>query len=84
MLNNGQQIGHYKIHSAIGAGGMGEVFLAEDSRLNRRVALKVLPENIATDKDRLRRFEHEARPACALTHPTILPICEFAAGNEMH
>jgi len=84
MLGQGKQIGHYKIHSAIGAGGMGEVFLAIDSRLNRKVALKVLPENIAADKDRLRRFEQEAFAASALNHPNILTIYEFGAEKNVH
>jgi serine/threonine protein kinase len=84
MLENGQQIGHYKILSAIGAGGMGEVFLAEDTRLRRKVALKILPENIASDKERLHRFEQEAYAASALNHPNILTIHEFGAAEGMH
>ena len=84
MISTGNQIGRYKIRSAIGKGGMGEVFLAEDSRLNRKVALKVLPENIAADKDRLRRFEQEARAASALNHPNILTVHEFGAENGVH
>jgi eukaryotic-like serine/threonine-protein kinase len=84
MLKNGQQIGHYKILSAIGAGGMGEVYLAEDTRLRRKIALKVLPENIAQDEDRLRRFEQEAFAASALNHPNILTIHEFGAENGCH
>ncbi len=63
---------------------MGEVFLAEDSRLNRRVALKVLPETFAADKDRLRRFEQEARAASALNHPNILTVHEFGTENGLH
>ncbi len=63
---------------------MGEVFLAEDSRLNRKVALKVLPETFAADKDRLRRFEQEARAASALNHPNILTIHEFGTENGVH
>src|SRR5213083_546459 len=79
MLKNGQQIGHYKILSAIGAGGMGEVFLAEDTQLKRKVALKILSTAFNQDKERLHRFEQEACDASALNHPNILTIHEFSS-----
>ena len=70
----GQQIGSYKILSLLGAGGMGAVYRARDTRLGREVAIKVLPSAFATDPDRLRRFEQEARAAGQLNHPNILAI----------
>ncbi len=73
----GQQIGHYRILSLLGAGGMGEVYRAQDPRLEREVAIKVLPAGFAADPDRLRRFEQEARAAAALNHSNIIAIHEL-------
>ena len=84
MLENGQQIGHYKILSAIGAGGMGEVFLAEDSRLGRKVALKLLPAKISADAHALDRFKQEARAASALNHPNIITIHDIGEEGGKH
>ena len=70
----GTKLGRYEIRSKIGAGGMGEVYLARDFRLNRDVAIKVLPAAFSADKDRLARFEQEAQAAGALNHPNILAI----------
>ena len=73
-LATGTKLGPYEIQSPIGAGGMGEVYRAVDTRLGRDVAIKVLPQGLAKDADRLRRFEQEARTIAALSHPNILGI----------
>jgi hypothetical protein len=73
-LASGTKLGPYEIQSPLGAGGMGEVYRAKDSRLGRDVAIKVLPESLARDAERLRRFETEARAIAALNHPNILSI----------
>ena len=73
----GRQIGHYKVTSHIGRGGMGAVYLAEDTRLGRRVAIKLLREGFTTDQSHLRRFEQEARAASALNHPNIVTIYDI-------
>jgi eukaryotic-like serine/threonine-protein kinase len=80
----GTQLTHYEIISMIGAGGMGEVYLAEDKRLRRKVALKMLAPELTGDERGLRRFEHEAHAASALNHPNILTIYEFGQADGMH
>jgi Tol biopolymer transport system component len=80
LLAAGTKIGPYEIRSPIGAGGMGEVYRAFDSRLGRDVALKVLPKTFACDADRLHRFEQEARAVAALNHPNILAV--FDVGQQ--
>ncbi|MEO6236268.1 MAG: protein kinase [Vicinamibacterales bacterium] len=73
-MNSGDSIGHYRIIEPLGKGGMGEVFLAEDTRLNRRVALKILPRLFAADPDYRTRFQREAQAVAALNHPGIVTI----------
>src|SRR5437762_2513151 len=75
------QVGPYKIGALIGAGGMGEVYRARDSRLQRDVAVKVLPTSYTTDQDRLRRFEQEARAVAALNHPNIVSIYDIGTAE---
>jgi serine/threonine protein kinase len=70
----GTQFNQYQITAPLGAGGMGEVFRARDTRLNRDVAIKVLPKAFVSDPDRLRRFEQEAKTLAALNHPNVLTI----------
>jgi len=78
-LGPGTRLGPYEIVSALGAGGMGEVYRARDTRLGRDVALKILPGSFAADPQRLARFEQEARAAAALSHPNILAVYDEAA-----
>ena len=80
-LSPGTQLGPYTIQSQVGAGGMGEVYRARDTRLGRDVALKILPESFARDGDRLRRFEQEAQAVAALNHPNILAIFDVGDRN---
>src|SRR5271166_2594602 len=79
-LTSGTKLDPYEILSPLGAGGMGEVYRARDARLNRDVAIKILPASFATDHDRLQRFAQEARAAAALNHPNILSI--FDIGDD--
>jgi eukaryotic-like serine/threonine-protein kinase len=77
-LTPGTILGQYEIRSPLGAGGMGEVYRAHDTRLDREVAIKVLPASLTSDSDRLRRFEQEARAAASLNHPNILVVYQMA------
>ena len=76
-LAAGTRLGSFEILSPLGVGGMGEVYRARDSKLNREVAIKVLPESLAKDPDALARFEREALAVAALSHPNILAIHDF-------
>jgi serine/threonine-protein kinase len=80
----GQTFGHYRILALLGEGGMGEVYLAEDMRLGRRVALKLLPGHLEKDARRLRRFEREARAAATLSHPNVCVIHDVAETSDGH
>jgi eukaryotic-like serine/threonine-protein kinase len=83
-LTPGVKLGPYEIQSQLGAGGMGEVYRAADPRLARYVAVKILPESFATDTDRLRRFEQEARAVGALNHPNILAVHDLGEQDGIH
>ena len=77
-------LSHYRIVSKIGTGGMGEVYLAEDTRLDRKVALKLLPREFTANPDRVRRFVQEAKAASALNHPNIITIHEIGEADGTH
>ena len=83
-IGPGSRFNHYELLSQLGKGGMGEVYLAEDTRLRRKVALKLLPAQFTADTDRLRRFEQEALATSALNHPNIITIHEIGTVNSTH
>ncbi|HVJ28478.1 MAG TPA: protein kinase, partial [Vicinamibacterales bacterium] len=83
-MDKGVRLGHYEILSLLGKGGMGEVYLARDTRLERRVALKILPADLATDSDRLARFIREAKSASALNHPNIITLHDVGETDGTH
>ena len=78
------ELSHYRIISRLGAGGMGEVYLAQDSKLDRKIALKVLTADVATNRDRMERFAREAKAAAALNHPNIAHIYEIGESDGVH
>jgi len=80
-LSTGQSLGPYTIQGPLGAGGMGEVYRAHDARLNRDVAIKVIPSSVANDPEALARFERESRAIAALSHPNILTIFDVGHRN---
>src|SRR6266542_4804270 len=84
QLAPGTRLGRYEIRSLLGAGGMGEVYLAQDTTLRRAVAIKLLPDHVAQSKDRLRRLEQEAYAASSLNHPNILTIHEVGVQDGVH
>jgi serine/threonine protein kinase len=77
-------LSHYRIVSKIGTGGMGEVYLAQDTKLDRKVALKILPADLAANQDRMRRFVQEAKAAAALNHPNIATIHEIGEADGVN
>ena len=80
----GRSLGTYEVIARLGAGGMGEVYLAEDTRLGRKVALKMLPAYLTREDERVRRFQQEARAASALNHPNIITIYEIGEMESRH
>src|SRR5438132_150550 len=84
MLTAGTRLGRYEIRSKIGEGGMGEVYLAQDTKLDRKVALKILPAEVAAHPDRMKRFVQEAKAASALNHPNIITIYEIDESDSGH
>src|SRR5258708_2150361 len=83
-LTPGTKLGPYEIQSPLGAGGMGKVYRALDTRLDRTVAIKILPESFANDADRLQRFEHEARVLSTLNHPNLLSVFDVGTQGGIH
>jgi len=79
----GRTLGHYRVVEKIGAGGMGEVYRAHDERLDRDVAVKVLPASVAQDPERIARFEREAKAVAKLEHPNILAIHDFGTDEDV-
>src|SRR5437762_4372163 len=82
--NTGTKLGRYEIRSKLGEGGMGEVYLAQDTKLDRKVALKTLPASVAANQERMRRFVQEAKAASALNHPNIITIHEIDETDTGH
>src|SRR5467141_1819053 len=82
-ITAGTKLGRYEIRAKIGEGGMGEVYLAEDTQLHRKVALKILPAEVAANQDRMRRFIQEAQAAAALNHPHIAHIYEIGEAGGL-
>src|SRR5256884_3715309 len=83
-ITTGTKLGRYEVRSKIGEGGMGEVYLAQDTKLDRRVALKILPADVAAHPDRMKRFVQEAKAASALNHPNIITIHEIDETEAGH
>ena len=83
-LSVGDRLGRYEILGPLGAGGMGEVWKARDTELERVVAVKVLPESVAQDPERLERFQREARALAALSHPNLLDIYDVGSANGLN
>src|SRR5882762_9493134 len=84
MIVAGTKLGRYEIRSKLGQGGMGEVYLAHDTDLNRKVALKILPAELAVKQDRMRRFVQEAKAAAALNHPNVAHVYEIGERDGMN